>query len=98
VQQEILQKRREEKRAALDAVKKFRKGKGEKPSFLKRGGDEMEEEESFPVSIAEGERGEGSGGGGGKGGRKKRGPREKSKKRQQKVQMDTIMFSGLEAS
>ena len=82
MQQEILQKRREEKRAALDAVKKFRKGKGEKPSFLKRGDDEMEEEEFFPVGVAEGERDEGSGGGRG---RKKGGPREKSKKRQQKV-------------
>ena len=69
---------------ALDAVKKFRKGKGEKPSFLKRGDNEMEEEDAFPVSIAEAEREE-SGGGGGKGARKKGGPREKSKKRQQKV-------------
>lgn len=68
-------------------MKKFRKGKGEKPSFLKRGEDELEEEEAFPVGVtAEGEREEGSGGSG-KGGRKKQGaPREKSKKRQQKVQ------------
>ena len=67
-------------------MKKFRKGKGEKPSFLKRGEDELEEEEAFPVGIAaEGEREEGSGGSG-KGGRKKGAPREKSKKRQQKVQ------------
>lgn len=63
-------------------MKKFRKGKGEKPSFLKRGDDEMEEEEFFPVGVAEGERDEGSGGGRG---RKKGGPREKSKKCQQKV-------------
>lgn len=83
MQQEILQKRREEKRAALDAVKKFRKGKGEKPLFLKRGDDEMEEEEFFPVGVAEGEREEERSGGGG--GRKKGGPREKSKKRQVKV-------------
>ena len=62
-------------------MKKFRKGKGEKPSFLRRGGDEMRDEEAFPVGIAESEREEGGSGGG----RKKGGPRERSKKRQQKV-------------
>ena len=74
VQQEILQKRKEEKKAAVDAVKKFRKGKGEKPSFLRRE-DDMEDE-AFPV-IAEVEKASGS--------QKKTGPREKSKKRQMKV-------------
>ena len=74
VQQEILQKRKEEKRAAVDAVKKFRKGKGEKPSFLRR--DDDMEDEAFPV-IAETEKVGGA--------QKKGGPRERSKKRQQKV-------------
>lgn len=74
VQQEILQKRKEEKRAAVDAVKKFRKGKGEKPSFLRR--DDDMEDEAFPV-IAEAEKVGGA--------QKKGGPRERSKKRQQKV-------------
>jgi len=44
VQQEILEKRRGEKKAALEAVKKFRKGKGEKPAFLKR-----DDDDDFPV-------------------------------------------------
>ena len=46
----------------------------------------MEEEEAFPVGIAEGEREEGGSSGGKGGSRKKGGPREKSKKRQQKVE------------
>lgn len=42
VQQEILQKRREEKKATLEAVKKYRGrgGRGERPSFLGRGAEE----------------------------------------------------------
>lgn len=87
VQQEVLQKRKEEKKAAVEAVKKFRKGKGDKPSFLRRGGDELDDD-SFPV-IAEMERESGKGTtadrAGGKGSQKKGGPKEKSKKRQQKV-------------
>lgn len=50
VQQETLQKRREDKKAALDAVKKFRKGRGGKPSFLRRDREEGEED-SFPVAT-----------------------------------------------
>ncbi len=33
VQHEVLQKRRLEKKTAMEAVKKFKKGKGELPSF-----------------------------------------------------------------
>lgn len=61
-------------------MKKFRKGRGEKPSFLKQGEDELDDE-AFPV-IAEMEKDSGSSG---KGAHKRSGPKEKSKKRQQKV-------------
>lgn len=60
-------------------MKKFRKGKGEKPSFLKRGGGELDDE-AFPV-IAEAEKESG----GGKVAQKRSGPKDKSRKRQQKV-------------
>ena len=80
VQQEILQKRKEEKKAAVEAVKKFRKGKGEKPLFLRRGEDDMDD--AFPV-VAESAKE--AGGGDGKGGQKRSGPKEKSKKRQKRV-------------
>ena len=50
VQQEILQKRREEKKVALESVKRFRKGKGERPSFLSRDEDE---DDGFPVEAQE---------------------------------------------
>lgn len=79
MQQEILQKRKDEKRAAVEAVKKFRKGKGDKPSFLRRGEDELDDE-AFPV-IAEREKDSG----GRKGAHNRKGHNEKSKKRQQKV-------------
>lgn len=42
VQQEILEKRQKEKTKALEAVKKFRKGKGAKPDFL-RNKDDVED-------------------------------------------------------
>jgi hypothetical protein len=42
-----MQKRRQEKKATLQAVKKFKKGRGDKPSFL--GVDT--EEDHFPVSA-----------------------------------------------
>ena len=61
----------------MDAVKKFRKGKGEKPSFLRREDDV--EDEAFPV-ITEAEKASGV--------QKKTGPREKSKKRQMKVSIE----------
>ena len=41
-----MQKRREEKKATLEAVKKFKKGRGEKPSFL----DRATEKDQFPVA------------------------------------------------
>lgn len=44
VQQEILQKRQEKKKSALESIKKYKKGRGEKPSFLRS-------EEEFPVST-----------------------------------------------
>ncbi len=47
VQHEVLQKRRLEKKTAMEAVKKFKKGKGERPSFLGGAG----EEDSFPVTT-----------------------------------------------
>ena len=42
-----MQKRREEKKATLEAVKKFKKGRGEKPSFL----DRATEKDQFPVTM-----------------------------------------------
>lgn len=69
VQQGILQKRREDKKASLDAIKRFRKGKGEKPSFLAGKNDE----DDFPVAAHQEARG------------KKGEARDKSKKRQMRV-------------
>ena len=48
VQQEILQKRREEKKATLQAVKKYssKRGRGERPSFLG-----LETEGELPVAV-----------------------------------------------
>ena len=45
----MLQKRREEKKASLDALKQYRKGKGEKPAFLAG----QEEEDDFPVAATQ---------------------------------------------
>lgn len=80
VQQEILQKRREEKKATLEAVKKFKRGRGEKPSFLRgAAGEEEGEGESFQVAAESGQSVTGQGAG------RKRRPLEKSKRRVMKV-------------
>lgn len=66
-----MQKRKAEKKASLDAIKRFRKGRGDKPSFLDRGDDD----DRFPVAVASG----------GAAGSAKQQKKEKSKKRQIKV-------------
>lgn len=51
VQHEILQKRRQEKKETLEAVKKLKRGRGGRPSFLGRSADTAEEEDHFPVTA-----------------------------------------------
>ena len=65
----MLQKRREEKKASLEALKRYRKGKGEKPAFL---ASKNEEDDDFPVAASQTSKA-------GKFGK------EKSKKRQMRV-------------
>ena len=48
VQHEILQKRRQEKKETLEAVKKFKRRRGERPSFLGGGTSAEEEADHFP--------------------------------------------------
>ncbi len=77
VQHEVLQKRREEKKASLDSIKRFKKGKGEKPSFLAN----KDDEDDFPVAAHRENRGD-----------RKSGDWEKSKKRQMRVSYNNIFF------
>ena len=77
VQQDVLQKRRAEKKASLDAIKRFRKGKGDKPAFLARRDDD---DDGFPVAALRGEKGESS----------KGQSRDKSKKRQIRVWLTMV--------
>ena len=77
VQQNVLQKRREDKKASLEAIKRFRKGKGEKPSFLAANNDE----DDFPVAAHQEAKED-----------KKGQKYEKSKKRQIRVSCDRLIF------